>query len=249
MIDKIYIVSIDWSDENLSNTLEQINEIGLPGETPYEVVGVNGYELDDDYLTTNNMNIYSDWNLDTSDVTISDEDNRFWHRDVTKGEIGCALSHISIWEDAYRNGYENILIYEDDIFRCKEMDWSILSEAQSLQYDLFYLGRVLQNGFEGVVDQQISDTLCRPGYSYQTHAYMLSKSGIRKLIENHLPVYKKMLFPVDEFLPATYGWTPREDLNDVFVKDINALSLNNQVVEQSRNEMFNNSLTQPNDDL
>lgn len=248
MIDKIYIVSIDWSTENIDSVLNEINQIGLPGEVPYEVLGVNGYELDKDYLPSNNMGVYTKWNLDNSDITIADEDNRFWHRDVTDGEIGCALSHITIWEDAYKNGYDNILIYEDDIFRSKEMDWSILLEAQSLQYDLLYLGRMLQNGFKGVVDQQISNTLCRPGYSYQTHAYMLSKSGIKKLVENHLPVYKRMLFPVDEFLPATYTWTPREELNDIFVKDINAFSLNDQVVEQSRNEMFNNSLTQPTDD-
>lgn len=248
MIDKIYIVSIDWSTENIDSVLNEINQIGLPGEVPYEVLGVNGYELDNDYLSSNNMGVYTKWNLDNSDIVISDEDNRFWHRDVTDGEIGCALSHITIWEDAYKNGYDNILIYEDDIFRSKEMDWSILLEAQSLQYDLLYLGRMLQNGFKGVVDQQISNTLCRPGYSYQTHAYMLSKSGIKKLVENHLPVYKRMLFPVDEFLPATYTWTPREELNDIFVKDINAFSLNDQVVEQSRNEMFNNSLTQPTDD-
>lgn len=248
MIDKLYIVSIDLTQENINRVLEEVNLIGLPHEIPYEFVGVNGYLLEDNYLPENGYKIYKDWNLDTNVVKLSDDENRFWHRDVTVGEVGCALSHIGIWEDAYKNGYENILIYEDDITKVNDMDWDIVKEAQTLNYDLLYLGRLIQDGFRGVVDKPLNDNLCIPGYSYQTHGYMLSKSGIKKIIENHLPVYKKMLFPVDEFLPALYSWTPREELNNIFVKDINAFSLNKQVVEQLRTEMFNNSLTQPNND-
>ena len=60
-------------------------------------------------------------------------------------------------------------------------------------------------------------------------------------------MYKSMLFPVDELLPSLYCKTPRTELNSMFVKDINAFSLPHKQGEQSRTEMYNNSLTQPND--
>ena len=74
---------------------------------------------------------------------------------------------------------------------------------------LFFLGRMLLDGFDNVADKPIDDMICKPDYSYQTHAYMLSKKGVRKLVENHLPMYKSMLFPVDELLPSLYCKTPR----------------------------------------
>ena len=36
---------------------------------------------------------------------------------LNPGQIGCALSHIKIWEEAYEKGYENILIFEDDAIK------------------------------------------------------------------------------------------------------------------------------------
>jgi glycosyl transferase family 25 len=33
---------------------------------------------------------------------------------LTKPQLGCAISHIKIWEDAIRNNYKNIIVFEDD---------------------------------------------------------------------------------------------------------------------------------------
>ena len=248
MIDKLYIVSLDWTNEYTAEILNVVNEVGLPGDTPFEVLGINGWKLSKHHMSLMGITPYDDWNLDTGNVKVDDDENQFWHRDVTLGEIGCALSHIAIWEDAYKNGYENILVYEDDIVFKSKMDWSLLDKLKKQNYDLFYLGRMLQDGFDGVLDTPFDDDIVKPHYSYQTHAYMLSKSGIKKLVKNHLPKYKTMLFPVDELLPALYCETPRTELNSMFVKDINAFSLPHKqgVVEQGRTEMYNNSLTQPN---
>ena len=91
------------------------------------------------------------------------------------------------------------------------------------------MGRVLQNGFDNVEDTPIDDMICKPGYSYTTHGYMLSKSGIKKIVENHLPKYKSMMFVVDEFLPSLYCETPRTELNDIFTKDINAYDIQSRM--------------------
>ncbi len=246
-IDKIYIVSLDWSDEHIASILKEIDKVGLPHEVPFEVLGIDGRKLTTHHMQLMGIEAYKDWNLNTSDVYVKDNANRYWQRDVTLGEIGCTLSHIAIWEDAYKNGYDNILVYEDDFVFEKPMDWSQLNKVKSMNYDLFYLGRLLQTGFEGVQDTPIDDMICKPGYSYQTHALLLSKNGIKKLVENHLAKYKKMIFVIDEFLPTLYCETPRTDLNYIFEKDLITFALNECVGVQYRTEMYNNSLTQPHD--
>lgn len=245
MIDKLYIVSIDWSEEHINSVLSVIEEVGIPPGIQWEVVGVNGHRLTNQDLIDRGITVYKDWNLSTGVVKLSDDENRFWHRDVTPGEIGCTLSHTDIWEDAYKNGYENILVYEDDIVFNSKMDWSLLDRVKKENYDLFYLGRLLQGGFDGVMDTPIDDDICIPGFSYQTHGYLLSKSGIKKLVEQHLPKYKSMFFVVDEFLASLYSWTPREELNDIFEKNLKTFALNEDVVVQYRTENYGNSLTQP----
>lgn len=254
-IDHIYIITINNTSENYSDTLNRITSMGLPNKCTYEFRGVNGYLLSNDDLSSRNISVYSKWNLDDvdNDVEVGDAENKFWHRDITQGEIGCMLSHIEIWEDAFENGYDNILIFEDDVVSTNSnFDWSVMSDLDKLNYDLFYLGRFPQDGFRGVVDEPLEDYphLCVPGYSYHSHAYMLSSNGISKLVNKYLPILKSNLVPADEFLPSVCNWTPREDLNTLFPDTLRGFGLTNwrAGVHQLRNEEFGNSLTEPKND-
>lgn len=253
-IDHIYIITINHSDDNYVETLNRINEIGIPNECTYEFGGVNGSKLSADDLDDAGITLYPKWNLDNTDMTFDDNrDNKYWHRELTSGEIGCALSHISIWEDAYKNKYDNILIFEDDVENDGEpYDWACLKSLRELNYDMFYLGRHLQGGYNEVVDTPLEKHpgLCIPGFSYQSHAYMMSRSGVVKMVEDYLPILKNNLVPIDEFLPALYNWTPREDLNDIFPKTFRVfakLEWDMKGVLQYRAEEFGNSMTMPND--
>ena len=128
------------------------------------------------------------------------------------------------------------------------MDWNQFDKVRTMDYDLFYLGRMLQDGFDNVADKPIDDMICKPDYSYQTHAYMLSKKGIRKLVEKIIYLCTNQCCSLlTNFYLLYIVRPPRTELNNIFVKDMNTFALNESVVEQSRTEMYNNSLTQPND--
>jgi hypothetical protein len=253
-IDHIYIITINHTDENYIETLNRINEIGIPNECTYEFLGVNGSEVTSNDLQSDGIKLYSKWNLDNTDMTFDDAgDNKYWHRELTNGEIGCALSHIKIWEDAYEKKYDNIIIFEDDVENDgKPYNWDVLSSIRELNYDLFYLGRHLQQGYDEVGDTPLENYpgLCVPGFSYQSHAYMMSRSGIVKMVEDYLPILKNNLLPIDEFLPALCNWTPRLDLNDIFPKNyrvFSRLEWDMEGVLQYRAEEFGNSMTMPNE--
>ena len=66
-------------------------------------------------------------------------------RHLTKGEIGCFMSHYNVWLDVIEKGYDKVVVFEDDIrfepyFRAK-VDHLQHTELASLDWDLVFLGR------------------------------------------------------------------------------------------------------------
>lgn len=41
-------------------------------------------------------------------------------KDITKGMLGCTISHRMVYEDVVRNGYNRVLIFEDDVVPIRE---------------------------------------------------------------------------------------------------------------------------------
>lgn len=134
---------------------------------------------------------------------------------LTEGEVGCALSHYSIWEDivkTYENsemeGEYNVLILEDDVifvddFMAKfKLYMSELTEVAgpTSGYDLIYMHRKPLN-FDGEtkLTEHIMSNIRK---SYWACAYLLTYTGAKKCINAK---YLENITPVDEFLPIMYG--------------------------------------------
>lgn len=228
-VDKVYIITLDKSPEHVDQLINNIKSIGLPNKSLLEIVGINGWDLTDEDLKNEKITPHDKWNLNHEDA----ENLNKWHnRNVTKGEIGCALSHMYIWEDAYENKYENIIILEDDFHPQRVMNWS---DIDDIEFDLLYLGRTLCLGRDSVWDEYYSETLCKPGMSNYAGAYILSKEGLKKIVEFYLDKYKTMVFPLDNFLASTYSNIEHRNVESVFPfnqKIINALAFNRNVIFQ-----------------
>ncbi|ROT72094.1 hypothetical protein C7M84_009553 [Penaeus vannamei] len=107
-------------------------------------------------------------------------------RDMTFGEIGCFLSHYFIWEDIVNNGYEQVLLFEDDIrfepFFKEKVRHMVRQSTELVDWDLIYLGRKkLKSADEPWVDD--SDYLVHVGYSYWTLCYVITLEGAKKLLD------------------------------------------------------------------
>ena len=239
-IDKVYIISLDHSEENQKSILDRLNLLSLPNQTTYQILdAVDGRERFKTEEGRENYGIkfYDKWNIGGSD---------WWSRDVTTGEAGGICSHMIIWEDAYFNDYENILILEDDFNPHGTFNWDHTNELENWDWDLLFLSRILQSSHKNVYDTEVGlDCWVMPGYSYQTHSYILSKSGIKKLMETNVPTRRKKSIGSDEFLPATYTWHPRKDIRNLFNRNMLALSYRDNIVGQLRYEAAGNSLTSP----
>lgn len=63
------------------------------------------------------------------------------HPKLNKYEIGCMLSHYQIIQDAKKNGYRRILIFEDDVLFAKHFKTKFSDKISKLpKWKIFYLG-------------------------------------------------------------------------------------------------------------
>ncbi|XP_040081203.1 inactive glycosyltransferase 25 family member 3 isoform X2 [Oryx dammah] len=147
-------------------------------------------------------------------------------RTLTKGEVGCFLSHYSIWEEVVTRGLAQVVVFEDDVrfesnFKGRLEQLMEEVEAEKLPWDLIYLGRKQVNPEEEAVVEGLPH-LVVAGYSYWTLAYVLSLAGARKLLASQ-PL--RRMLPVDEFLPIMFDQHPNEQYKAHFwPRDLQAFS-------------------------
>jgi hypothetical protein len=213
-INHIYIINIRSSFEDIQN---RINGLGLPYGINFTVVnGINGRRIVEGLEEAPMQWSTADW------WKIEGHPNSWWSRDVNAAEIGCTLSHIQVWVDALKNGYKNILVLEED-FISSGNGWpsdQIMNQIPD-NYDFMYMGRRRVPGFDDIPH---STDIVRANYSYNTHAYLISNSGIQKALQK-TPM--RDLIPADELIPGLMGVHPRHDvINRYKVEGFNAFAFN-----------------------
>ncbi|XP_027278917.2 inactive glycosyltransferase 25 family member 3 isoform X2 [Cricetulus griseus] len=147
-------------------------------------------------------------------------------RTLTKGEVGCFLSHYSIWEEVVVRGLARVVVFEDDVRfkdnfrrRLEQMMEDVVT--QKLSWDLIYLGRKQVSPEEEVAVEGLPG-LVVAGYSHWTLAYTLSLAGARKLLATQ-PLQR--MLPVDEFLPVMFDQHPNDQYKAHFwPRDLQAFS-------------------------
>ena len=112
-------------------------------------------------------------------------------RSLLKGEFGCAVSHLRVWEEIVQSNLNGIILEEDAVFDCIDV-----GHVDSLlaRYDSVWLG------------YRWNDM----GYWYNCHAYAVSPRTAKHLIEG----FKDSIIPVDEWVPSKL-----KGKNNYFYKD------------------------------
>jgi glycosyl transferase family 25 len=152
-----------------------------------------------------------------------DSQNTWWNRPLKLGEVACALSHGEAWRLIVAGQSPFCLVLEDDVTGNSGIDDDVrrfMAEISNFDptWDIAYLGRDALEPDTGAV----SSLVCRPGYSYGTFGYVLSKNGAHKLLTYD---YFRSIIPADEFLPATFVAHPREDVAERFPPTLRAYSM------------------------
>ena len=199
-LELFYVLALEETPE----LTEKCDNIDLPTPTEYWIKpGFNARQMSQEDWDKFGVAKHPRWNIEGS--------NKWWKRDVMDGELGCGLSHVDAWVDSYRRGLETTMILEEDFWEQRPIDWNQIEELLNKGYDLIYLGR---NALEASLEKPIEgvEGWVEPDYTYNSHAYILSKRGIQILVEEYMEQYKSEMFAFDEFLSITFGMTHRQDI-------------------------------------
>ncbi|XP_057716901.1 procollagen galactosyltransferase 1 [Corythoichthys intestinalis] len=148
-------------------------------------------------------------------------------RPLTKGELGCFLSHYNIWKEIVKRGLLTSLVIEDDLrfevfFKRRLMYLMSDIEDEGLDWDLIYIGRKRMQVDHSEKAVPNVHNLVEADYSYWTLGYMISLQGAKKLLKAE-PL--KRVLPVDEFLPIMFNKHPVSDYMEQFeTRDLKAFS-------------------------
>ena len=188
-INKTFIINLERDRKRKENIIKQLQYHNIQN---YEFIkAVDGQNGDLQYY---DFQVIPDWV------------EPFTSKVMTKGEIGCALSHYNIWKKIVSENLEYSLILEDDIILCENFSEKLDSICSNIleelkEFDLLYLGRRPLNINN---ETKINDSIIKVKYSYGTHAYIVSNKCSKKLLSCN---YLYNLFPIDEFLPLLYDDT------------------------------------------
>ena len=122
---------------------------------------------------------------------------------LTKGEIGCFLSHWKAWKQCIKLN-EPILVLEDDAIITDKFSYDELYKLRRQGYNFTYLG--WKEMEESV---PIDDKFVKPVYPYWGLAYVITPESAKILTKG-----KPKIIPVDEYLPKMI-----EKLNVVAYKE------------------------------
>ena len=122
---------------------------------------------------------------------------------LTKGEIGCFLSHWKAWKQCIKAN-EPVLVLEDDAIITDKFSYDELYKLRRQGYNFVYLGwKEMEKSIP------IDDKYVKPVYPYWGLAYVITPESAKILTKG-----KPKIIPVDEYLPQMI-----EKLNVVAYKE------------------------------
>ena len=219
-IDYIYLINLDKRTDRLDAALKALNTYGI---LPYRFSAIYGQDLSAETLKAIALR-YSQSMTQNHWATVITEQGTLEYEFLRPstiykpifsewmnlGAIGCALSHLSVLQDAYDASYETIWVLEDDIEIKKDpheitdliekLDsltnglWDILytdcdqyQEGSLLKEKLWWMWRPDLDSFNQrnfIHQNKISPDFIKIGSRSRTHSMVIRRSGIKKILEH-----------------------------------------------------------------
>lgn len=116
----------------------------------------------------------------------------FYGKALTRGEVGCALSHLGIYKKMIDENIDKALILEDDIILEKNfLELITMLNKKKLHNDVILLGQSDDKAIIKFFGEKITDKykLLQVVHSgYGTYAYMIDIEAAKKIIKFNTPI-------------------------------------------------------------
>ncbi len=230
-IDFIYMINLDKRPEKYESTMQALQPYNI---YPYRFSAVNGWELSFEAIDNLGVNYQPEStqgpictvfrHIDGKEIPsfeiMKEEGVTYYCHSLSRGSLGCLMSHLSVLQDAYTSGYETIWIIEDDIrivenpHKISDLidqldqlapDWDVLftdSETKGADGSKFFCGGIrprpnfqYQDLNYYIKRTYINEDIEKLGLRFGSYSMVIKRSGVEKLL-NYFKTYK-LYFPYD----------------------------------------------------
>ena len=189
---KTYIISLD-SRQDRKDLFEETNNGKI--STYQFVTGVDGRKTSYNLLRRLGYDTQYDWIDPILNSTLS------------KGEVGCFMSHYKLWKQCIKESAP-FFIMEDDAIIKDRLPYNEIKDLIDQGYNFIYLGwkEMDEDG-----STPIDDKFVVPKYPYWGLSYLITPQAAELLVNK---VIEKHIIPVDEYLPLKM-----KELNPIAYKE------------------------------
>tara|TARA_B100000945_G_scaffold215483_1_gene173636 strand:+ start:1131 stop:3038 length:1908 start_codon:yes stop_codon:yes gene_type:complete len=189
---KTYVISLD-SRQDRKDLFEETNNGKLSN---YKFVSAtDGRKTQYSFLKRLGYDTQYDWIDPILNTTLS------------KGEIGCFISHYKLWKQCIKEGTP-FFIMEDDAIIKNRLPYNEIKDLVDRGYNFIYLGWKEMDE-DGSIP--IDDKFVVPKYPYWGLSYLITPQAADILVNK---VIEKHIIPVDEYLPLKM-----KELNPIAYKE------------------------------
>lgn len=175
----IYLINLPRASDRLEHFREQLEASDLPSRGVIRFDAVDGASLDIRAMTT-----------DRAYREIRDAETtgfRRKHYQLSRGGVGCYVSHVKVWESVLKGDKEAALIFEDDTTIHRDTRRILHGLDLPEDLDVLLLGC-------SCLDCSADKPLRRVHHFFGTHAYVITRRGCRKILEHPSvrPIHKQL---------------------------------------------------------
>lgn len=175
MFQQIIYINLEHRIDRLENVLKQISKINKNNNA----IKINA--IDGKTLNINNM---SQSLVTQNGINDAINNNLSVGIPLTKGAIGCALSHREAYIKIINNNINAALIVEDDITIDEGIYKKLIDEIYNdipNDYDIIYLG--YHNATIKYIYEKINNVFFRANIVYGLFGYIVTNNGAKKLLD------------------------------------------------------------------
>lgn len=248
-IDYIYMINLDKRPEKYQSTMKALEPYGI---FPYRFSAVNGWDLS--FEAIEKLGVTYEEGLPEGPIAsvfrheggmeyvsfeiMKEPGVAYYCHSLSRGAIGCILSHLSVLQDAYDSGYRVIWVLEDDIQIIRNPhelsslinvldnlapDWDVLftdDETKNAEGQRVYCGAIRPRPYFSLqpVDyyrnrSYVNEDIIRLGLRFGSYSMIIKRPGMKKILDYFKA--NKIYFPYDidyRFVPEINMYSCTRDI-------------------------------------
>lgn len=181
---RVYLINLKRRPDRLNNFLKNYKESDMKNNNIIKFDAIDGSNIDVSKCPLSELARAELQQLESTGF-------RTKHYQLTKGAIGCYLSHVKIWENILKNKSEIALIFEDDAQVPVDLNKRIHEEMKNIpnDWDIVLFGFICKKCMKYDNYNEVERFML-------THCYIIKKQSIAKIMNTNT------LFPITQQIDA-----------------------------------------------